>query len=45
MRTYYVYLLASHNKVLYCGVTNDLHRRVAEHKQGDVPGFTSRYNV
>lgn len=45
MRTYYVYLLASQNKVLYCGVTNDLRRRVAEHKEGEVPGFTSRYNV
>ncbi|MEM1055382.1 MAG: GIY-YIG nuclease family protein [Bacteroidota bacterium] len=45
MKTYYVYLLASHNRVLYCGITNDLRRRLAEHASGDTPGFTSRYNV
>ena len=45
MKTYAVYLLASHNRVLYCGVTNDLRRRLAEHKSGAIPSFTSRYKV
>lgn len=45
LKTYVVYLLGSHNRVLYCGVTNDLRRRVAEHKSGGVPGFSSRYHV
>ncbi len=44
-RTYYFYLMASASRVLYAGVTNHLPRRVAEHKQKIVPGFSSRYNV
>ena len=42
---YYVYILASHSKVLYTGVTNDLSRRIFEHKQYLVSGFTSRYSI
>jgi putative endonuclease len=43
---YDVYLLASQkNGALYLGVTRDLVRRVYEHKQKVVPGFTSRYDV
>ena len=45
MRTYYVYIMASRSRVLYTGVTNDLTRRVNEHKRGFNAGFTSRYRV
>jgi putative endonuclease len=42
---YYVYILASASRVLYTGVTNSLERRVFEHKQKRIPGFTRKYNV
>jgi putative endonuclease len=45
MRVYCVYVMASRSRVLYTGVTNDLARRVSEHKQGLTPGFTSRYRI
>ena len=43
---YYVYLLTNWNhRVLYVGVTNDLERRLYEHKHELVDGFTKRYHV
>ena len=44
-RTYWIYILASRSRNLYVGVTNDLQRRMIEHRQGLVPGFTSRYKI
>jgi putative endonuclease len=45
MRTYHVYILASASRVLYTGVTNDIQRRVTQHREKQVPGFSARYNV
>ena len=45
MKQYYVYIVASRSRNLYTGVTNDLERRVFEHKNKLLPGFTARYNV
>ena len=43
---YYVHILTNKsNRVLYIGVTNNLPRRVYEHKEGLIEGFTSKYNV
>jgi len=45
-RGYFVYLLANwNNKVLYVGMTNNLERRLYEHKNKLVEGFTKKYNV
>lgn len=44
--SYFVYLLASRrNGTLYCGATNDLLRRVSEHREGRAESFTRRYGV
>jgi putative endonuclease len=45
MRTFYVYIMASKHRTLYTGITNDLERRVYEHKHKLTPGFTSKYNI
>jgi len=43
---YYVYILAkARNSTFYTGVTNDLKRRVCEHKEGIIKGFTKKYNI
>jgi putative endonuclease len=41
--TYYVYLAASRSHVLYCGVTNNLRRRLEQHREGCINGFTADY--
>ena len=46
MKNYYVYILAiKRNGTIYIGVTNDIERRVAEHKQGIHDGFTKKYGL
>jgi putative endonuclease len=45
MKHYYVYIMTNKSKTLYTGVTNNLERRVYEHKNKLVPGFTSKYNI
>lgn len=42
---FFVYILASRSRVLYTGVTRDLLRRVYQHRQGEIPGFTRKYSV
>ncbi len=42
---YYIYIMSSlNNTTLYVGVTSDINRRVQEHKSGQIPGFTQKYN-
>ena len=43
MRTFFVYILASRSRTLYIGVTNDMARRLAQHRAARV-GFTARYH-
>lgn len=46
MDSYYVYILASkRNGTLYIGVTNNLSKRVSQHKSDEVDGFTKKYKV
>ena len=45
MKQYYVYTMSNRSKTLYTGVTNDLERRVYEHKHKMIDGFTKKYNI
>jgi putative endonuclease len=42
-RTYCVYIMASENRTIYVGVTNDVGFRGWQHKEGTIPGFTNKY--
>jgi putative endonuclease len=44
-RTFFVYIMGSKFGVLYIGVTNNLERRLKEHREGLIPGFTKKYRV
>ncbi len=45
MKSYYVYIMTSPSGTLYTGMTNDLKRRVYQHKHKLIEGFTAKYNV
>ncbi|MGH9407690.1 MAG: GIY-YIG nuclease family protein [Terriglobia bacterium] len=45
MKTFYTYIMASASRTLYTGVTNNLERRVLQHRRKLLPGFTARYNI
>ncbi len=46
LHRYYVYILTNvHDTVLYIGMTNDIMRRMTEHKAGTVEGFSKSYNL
>ena len=44
-RSYFVYILTNKSRTLYVGITNDLHRRLTEHQEKLLPGFTKKYHL
>ncbi|HLH06668.1 MAG TPA: GIY-YIG nuclease family protein [Terriglobales bacterium] len=42
---YWVYIVSSRSRALYTGVTDDIDRRVLEHKRGTIDGFTKQYRI
>ena len=45
MANYYIYIVASRSRTLYVGVTSSLARRIQQHREHAIPGFTSKYNI
>ncbi len=45
MKSFYVYIMGSKSGTLYVGLTNDIKRRVYEHKNHLISGFTDKYNI
>lgn len=45
MKKYYVYIMTNKSKTLYTGVTNNIFRRVLDHKKKEITGFTQKYNI
>ncbi len=45
IRRFYVYILSSRSRTLYTGITSNFYRRVFQHKNGLVEGFTNRYRI
>ncbi len=45
MKQYFVYILTNKSRTFYVGVTNNLERRMSEHKQKLIDGFTKKYNI
>ena len=45
MKQFYVYIMTNKSKTLYVGVTNNLQRRIREHKNKIIQGFTLKYNI
>jgi putative endonuclease len=44
-KTYYVYIMTNQSRTLYVGVTNNIQKRVWQHKTGLIEGFTHRYHI
>lgn len=45
MNSYYVYILGNNRGTIYTGVTNDIMRRIEEHKSKELKGFTQKYQI